>query len=356
LSPLAVYVAFKNGHGLLNSSKKILVFGFTFLILMLPWLGKNWFLFEAPLYPFFDKSGTYSHRAPPWIVSLLGSERVAAKPSVKRFVKIGSGRAPLNLKDFFFKPGKITAEGEGRYYYSNLLFLLLPLGVFSVRKKRLAWLVIPALLYIGMIYVRFPRTNIRYLLPVIAPFTVAAGFITNWICQRLKPPKISIIFAILLIAVSLAPTARVVSRYFDNTRAAKHVFGLISSANYMKKYKIGGIRNLSLMLDYVNKNLPTDSVILMLFEARSFYFRPRVIQDVMNSNWPLLSNALTPDECLRRVNVTHVLVNQGTLKYFAIRGTRFSPTSLNALQGFTDRCLELVHETRAHRLYKVKND
>ena len=354
LSPLVAYVAFKNGHSLLNASKKILVFGFTFLLLMLPWLGKNWILFETPLYPFFDIGGRYSNRAPPWIVSVSGSERLAATAGIKRLAKIGSGRAPLNLRDSFFNPGKITGEGEGRYYYSNLLFLLLPLGLFSARKKRLAWLVIPALLYIGMIYIRFPRTNIRYLLPVIAPFTVAIGFITNWICQRLKPPKISIICAILLITVSLTQTSRVVSRYFDNTGAAKHVFGLISSANYMKKYKIGGIRNLSLMLDYVNKNLPADSVILMLFESRSFYFRPRVIQDIMNSNWPLLSNALKPDECLRSTNVTHVLINEGTLKYFEKRGTKFSPTSLKGLQRFTDRCLDLVHETRAHRLYKLK--
>jgi hypothetical protein len=356
LSPLTVYVAFKNGHGLLNSSKKILVFGFTFLILMIPWLAKNWFLFEAPLYPFFDKGVSYSHRVPPWIVSLSGPEPVAATAIINSFVKNASVRAPLNLRDFFFNPGKITPEGEGRYYYSNLLFLLLPLGVFFVRKKRLAWLVIPAILHIGMIYLRFPRTNIRYLLPAIAPFTVATGFITNWICQRLKPQKISIIFAILLITVSLAQTARVVDRYFDDTKAKKHVFGLISSANYMKKYKIAGIRNLSLMLDYVNKTLPTDSAILMLFEARSFYFRPRVIQDIANSNWPLLSNALTFDECLRRVNVTHVLVNQGSLGYFRKRGAKFSPTSLNAFQRFTDRCLELVHETQSHRLYKVKND
>jgi hypothetical protein len=160
-----------------------------------------------------------------------------------------------------------------------------------------------------------------------------------------------------LITVSLAQTARVVDRYFDDTKAKKHVFGLISSANYMKKYKIGGIRNLSLMLDYVNKNLTTDSAILMLFEARGFYFRPRVIQDnIINSNWALLSNALTFDECLRRVNATHVLVNQGSLKHLRKRGAKFSPTSLNAFQRFTDRCLELVHETRGHRLYKVKND
>jgi len=356
LSPLAVYVAFKNGHGLLNSSKKILVFGLTFLIMMLPWLAKNWFLFESPLYPFFDKGPSYSDRVPPWIVSLSGSKPVAATVSANRFVKNGAARAPLNLKDFFLEPGKITAEGEGRYYYSNLLFLLLPLGVFSFRKKRLAWLVIPAVLYIGMIYLRSPHTNIRYLLPAIAPFTVAAAFIANWICQRLKSPKVSIVFAILLIAISLAPTALVISRYFDNTRAAKHAIGMISSANYLKKYKIGGIRNLSLMLDYVNKNLPTDSVILMLFEARSFYFRPLVIQDITNSNWPLLSNALTSDECLQDLNVTHVLENEGTLNYLTIRGAKISPTSLNALQHFKERCLELVHETRAHRLYKVKNN
>jgi hypothetical protein len=322
----------------------------------LPWLTKNWLLFEAPLYPFFHKGVSYSHRPPPWIASLSGSEPAVLTESVNSFFKNGSVRAPLNLRDFFFNPGKLTPEGDGRYFYPNLAFFLLPLGVFCVRKKRLAWLVLPGILLIGMIYLRFPRTNIRYLLPAIAPATVAIGYIVNWICQRIKPRKISIIFAILLITVSSARTARVIDRYFDDTKAKKHVFGLVSPANYMKKYKIGGIRNLSLMLDYVNKNLTADSVILMLFEARSFYFRPRVIQDIINSNWPLLANSLTINECLRRVNVTHVLVNQGSLKHLRKRGVEFSPKSLNAFQRFTDQCLELVHETRGHRLYKVKND
>jgi hypothetical protein len=356
LSPLIVYVAFKNAHSLLNSSKKILVFGFICLIIVLPWLGKNWFLLEAPLFPFFDKSARFSKYAPPWIESISGSEPLAAKTSAKRFAVNISGRAPLNLWDFFFNPGKITIEGEGRYYYSNLLFFLLPLGVFSVRKKRLAWLVLAAILYIGLIYIHFPRTNIRYLLPTIAPFTVAIGFITHWICQHIKPQKISIIFAILLITVSLGLTAKVASRYDDQTRAVQHVFGLISSANYMEKYRIGGIRNLSFMLNYVNKNLPPDRVVLMLFESRGFYFRPQTIQDVGLNNWPVLLNVLASDECLQRLKATHVLINQGSLNYYTARGSRFSPEGLKALQRYTDQCLELVHETQVHRLYKVKNE
>ena len=356
LSPLALYVALKNGHGLLNSSKKILIFAFICLALMLPWLAKNWILFDAPLYPFIGKNPRYHHNMPPWIEPLSGSETVDATAAVKKFVKNKSGRVTLNLWDLFFNPGKVTSEGEGRYYYSNLLFFLLPLGVFSVGKKRLAWLVLPAVLFLGIIYVRFPRTNIRYLLPAIAPFTIAVGFIVNWICQRFKPPKLSMIFSILLITASLALTARVAGRYLDKTKAVKHVFGMKSSAEYMQKYKIGGIRNLSSMLDYVNKNLPSDSVILMLFEARSFYFRPRVIQDVRNITWPVLSSVLTSAECLERLNVTHVLVNQGTMNYWAERGSKFSPKSLKALQRITDQCLELVHETQTHRLYKVKKD
>ena len=33
--------------------------------------------------------------------------------------------------------------------------------------------------------------------PIIAPFTVATGFIASWICQHLKPQKISVIFVTL---------------------------------------------------------------------------------------------------------------------------------------------------------------
>jgi hypothetical protein len=355
LSPLAVYVAAKNNHGLLNASKKILIFFFIMFVLMSPWLIKNWILFEAPLYPYVGRNSKYSAHAPPWIKNRTGKKPVAANATVKKFVKNRSGRVRVNLWDVLFNPRKVTSEGEGRYYYSNLLFLLLPLGMFVGRKKQLAWIVLPAVLFIGIIYLRFPRTNIRYFLPAIAPFTIAIGFITHRIGQRIKPRKISIIISILLITASLVLTARVVVRFVDKTKAVQHAFGLISPTKYMQKYKIGGIRNLSLMLDYVNKNLPADSVILMLFEARSFYFRPQTIQDIRNSSWPVLSEGLAADKCLQRLSVTHVLINQGTLNYYTTRGSKFSPASLEALRGFTDQCLELIHETRAHRLYKVKN-
>ena len=355
LSPLIVYVAFKNSDGFLNLSKKTFVFGFIFLIIALPWLGKNWLLLEAPLFPYFDKSARFSKYAPPWIESLAESKPLKAKKSVRKFVKNKSARAPLNLRDFFFNPGKITIEGEGRYYYPNLLFFLLPLGVFTARRKQLAWLVLPAILFIGLIYMRFPRTNVRYLLPTIGPFTITVGFLVHWICQHIKPKMISIILTILLITTSLALTAKVASRYYDQTKAIKHAFGRISSAMYLEKYQIGGIRNLSLMLNFVNKNLPGDGVVLMLFDARGFYFRPETIQDIKKSNWPLLLNVMASDECLQRLNATHVLINQGSLNYLTSRGSRFSPTSLKALRRYTEQCLELVHETQAHRLYKIKN-
>jgi hypothetical protein len=356
LSPLVVFVAFKNSHDLLNASKKILIFFFIIFVLMSPWLIKNWILFEAPLYPYIGRSAKYSAHAPPWIKNRTGSKPSGADARVKKFVKNKSGRVRVNLWDVLFNPRKVTSEGEGRYYYSNLLFLLLPLGMFVGRKKRLVWIVLPAVLFIAIIYFRFPRTNIRYFLPAIAPFTIAVGFIIHWICQRVKPRKISIIICILLITASLVLTARVVVRFVDKTKAVQHAFGLISSAKFMQTYKIGGIRNLSFMLDYVNKNLPADSVILMLFEARSFYFRPQTIQDIRNSSWPVLSEGLAADKCMHRLSVTHVLINQGTLNYYTTRGSKFSPASLKALHGFTDRCLELIHETRAHRLYKVKNE
>jgi hypothetical protein len=356
LFPLVIYAAFKNSGGLLNAFRKMFIFAFIFVALTLPWLTKNWILLEAPLYPFFGKSAKYSPHAPPWIKTHSGAKPGAAKKSVNKFVKNKAAREPLNLYDFFLNPGKITIEAEGRYYHSNLLFVLLPLGVFSARRKRLAWLVIPAVLFLTVIYMRFTHTNIRYLLPAIAPLTIATGFIVHWICRRLKPQKMATVVSILLIIVSLALTARMTGHFFNRTKAFKHAIGLASSQKYMLKYKIGSVHNFLLMQDYINQNLPTDSVVLMLFEARSFYFHAQTIQDIRHSSWPVLSKGMTDDKCLQRANVTHVLVNHGVLEYFTKRGSKFSPTDSAALQNFTDQCLELVFETRSHRLYEVKSE
>jgi hypothetical protein len=51
-----------------------------------------------------------------------------------------------------------------------------------------------------------------------------------------------------------------------------------------------------------------DSHILMLFEARNFYFQLRIIQDNRATNGLLLLKVLSSDECLESDDVTQVRI------------------------------------------------
>jgi len=349
ISPLIIWGAFRHTDGILISLKRLMIFNFLFGLIMLPWMAKNSLLLGTPLYPFFSK-----RMLDPWLVSFFGTETIPSYINQNIFKVISSAIAPFNLWDTFVAPGLPNAPAEGVHYYPNPLLLGVPLCLFFIKKRPLIWLVIPALLYLLFLWILHPILNLRYLLPIAAPLTIAVAYGLTWLIERLLSKRIAPILIFLFIAIGLIPTVRTAHFWLSKTKALNHAVGVISSEEYLAEYKMGGIQDFAPVINFLNENLPKDSYILMLFEARGFYFKPRIIQDNKAANWPLLLQSLTPAECLESVGVTHVLVNYGALNYYLKRGANQSILRFEEFHRFANQCLTPIYKTNSHTLFEVK--
>jgi hypothetical protein len=321
ISPLIIWGAFRRTNGILIPFKRLIIFGFIFGLTMIPWMAKNWLLFRAPLYPFFSEQ-----MFDPWLVPW----------------------------DAFVAPGRATLTVEGAFYYPNPFLLGLPFCVFFIKTRPLIWLVLPAFLFLAILRIFDPAINLRYLLPVIAPFTIAVAYTLTRLIKRLSKKKAAAVLILLFATIGLIPTARTAFLWFSKTKALNHAVGLTSPAKYLKEYKIDNSPYFVRVMNFINENLPKDSYILMLYEARGFYFQPHIIQDNKTTNWPLLMKVLSPDECLENLEVTHVLINDSALNYYLKRGANPPTVQLKELYRFMNRCLSNIYKTPSHKLFEVK--
>ena len=108
------------------------------------------------------------------------------------------------------------------------------------------------------------------------------------------------------------------------------------------------------LVDLVNSQLPTESRILLLYEARSYYFEREVLQDNLWTNWPLLASTLDQDRCLETTGLTHVAINKGAVSYLVDGGMDLDLVEWSEWEAFRDRCLTLMHEDEVYALYRFE--
>lgn len=314
----------------------------------LPYLAKNALLLGAPLYPFFA--------APilePWLVRLFHQTTVPPGAAAGAFHALAQVRRPFNVGDAFLHPGRLTVEQEGAFYYATPVFLLLVLWPALRRDRTLTWLGVPAVAYLVVLLCAFPRTNLRYLIPAIAPLTVVATVIAVRLGERLLPPRALASVGLLLTVLALGPSLVTASFWLSRTRLISHALGRTSAATFLATHRASGISTYWPTVRFVNDSLPPDSRVLELFEGRGYLFGRTVLADPRLTNWPLLAGTSAPDDCLRSLGVTHVLVGDGTVNYYVSRGLRRDAVRLDALERFVARCLRPVLTVPGLTLYRV---
>jgi hypothetical protein len=108
------------------------------------------------------------------------------------------------------------------------------------------------------------------------------------------------------------------------------------------------------MVSYVNRNLSKEARVLLIYEARGYYFKVPVIQDNVLTNWPLLARSAAATNCLRSTGISHLLVNVDALRYYLRRGVDPQFLQWDAFQEFSRRCLSPIHGAYGFTLFRVK--
>ena len=351
LAPLMIWVVGSRTRNLTASVGPLVLFGLLVLAAALPWLVKNWILLRAPFHPFLAETTLQ-----PWLIPFFGTHNVPPSVNPEIFQWIWEIRLPFNLRDAFFSPGRLTIELEGTFYHANPALLLLPLWVLFLKNRTLNWLVIPAVGYLLALLISFPLTNLRYLIPAVAPLTIVSVYMAVRSCERFLSAGAARVLLVLLGGLALAPSGKAAYAWLSRTEALGYLIGVSSTEDYLATHLDPTVRQYAPLVRFVNGQLAEDSRILMLFEARGYYLNPSVIQDNQVTNWPLLAPKLAPDTCLEAAGISHVLLGTGALNYYVQGGLDPELIRWKAFQQFAERCLAPIYRGPAFVLFRLRDD
>jgi hypothetical protein len=351
LSPLIVWVALRKKQSLGALIHSLFTFSLLVLCGFLPWFVKNWLLLDAPLYPFFTQ-----RRVDSWLAFIYPEKTFPPSLGPKIWTMLGEVRAPFNLIDLFLNPHALTVEPEAFFYRMSPLFLCLIFwGIYHRKDTNLNWLMIPALIYLTGLILFSPRTNLRYLMPVIAPFTIVAAYVTVCRLVILFGLKRALVLCHILSLVVLWPAAKAMAVWTTQRATFGYLAGLSSRNEYLLKGAWPGTGPAyANVVSYVNRHISSGDKVLFLFEARGFYFDVPIIQDNLITNWPLLASRVSSLKCLESTGISHVLLNRSTLNYYLIRGLDLATVQWDTFRQFEKDCLVAVLKESDYVLYRVR--
>ncbi len=316
------------------------------LVAASPWLLKNGLLLGDPLYPYLAEP-----RLDPWLARLYGGATVPPHVDPAALGAVWRAQAAFNLGDFFAAPQRITVEGEGVFYHPNLLLLLVPLWLLFWKRKALTALAAPALGYALLVVLLQPTTSLRYLIPAFTPLTLVAFHSLALALDKILSPGPARVVLWATALFVLTGTASFIALQVTNGAQVEYLVGSSSRAAFLAR-RTGGYAD---VVSFVNERLPRDSRVLMLFDARGYYFRLPVIQDNAITNWLFvlpLPKAAGPD-CLRSAGITHVLLNAGAIHYYGRRGVDLAPLRLDALERFARDCFSPLYSSGGITVFRL---
>jgi hypothetical protein len=194
--------------------------------------------------------------------------------------------------------------------------------------------------------------NLRYLAAVLLPLTILSAAVLTRAAGGLGKAGWRIVPA--LAVVLCLPGAGALAGYVARTPSVSHLTGTTSRKAFLERFWETAAH--ARAVDWVGTHLSATDRLLLLFDGRGFYFDVPVVQDVVLRNWAYLRSAPSQPGCLDGLGVTHVLVNDGAIRFFRRRGARLETLGWNQFDAFQTRCLELMHEDPGFRVFRVRRE
>jgi hypothetical protein len=312
-----------------------------------PWVLKNWLLIGAPFYPFLARP-----RIEPWLVPLYGSQFIPATiaPTVHRV--LSQIREPFNLLDLFWRPWHLMVDPGSQYAAPCLALLLVPFSPFLPHRRKVAFLIVPAFIFVGVVLMEGLRTNLRYLLPAVPLLLiVSAALIVHATRYSGAAGRL---FVTMFVGVLLTPTVAAVVARLRESPTVSFLVGRTSRVEYHRSYW----ESASYMpaTEWANRNLGPSTLTLGLYEPRKFYFTFKALGDVSVTNWPLVAPFAHAPGCLRETGITHVMVNVTAADFYQQRGMQLDQMRWEEFGNYRRACLNLVYQDRVFSIYEIRKN
>ncbi len=307
-----------------------------------PWLIKNWLLTGNPVYPFFFR-GVYWDDWRAWWYDRPGTGLITI--------------APWKL---LAAPWDATIWGvEGAAGYSAtigpLFLALLPLLFLVWRRLALAqrrWLA-AALAFCGVLYAFWlwgiARTALllqtRLLFSVFGLLALVAGVAVDGLrALPSRPLNVDwLVRAVIVTVLTLTLAGTLLS--FVQERPLGVLLGFESRQDFLSR-RLGWY---AVAMDYVNRELPADAVVLFLWEPRSYDCRVECRPDALLDRWLHTTHIYGYDaaaiaDAWRAQGVTHVLLYR--TGYKAIVEAGFDPVTEADIGAFDALCSDNLQEVK----------
>jgi hypothetical protein len=254
-------------------------------------------------------------------------------------------RANFNVKDWILAPGRLTAEGTGHLQGFPVIYLAAFMAGWSSRGRRAVVSTIgPTAAAIGIILLVSPATNLRYLLPYVAAFSICAALGLGVLIQRFGPRGLAI--ASLLVGVGLVPVVQSLVDPIGANGGIAVALGIESLEDWLERpgnEQHRAVRTIGAILEETGATQT-----ILLFEGRGLHFPTPVLQDNGMHNWPHLLDAME-ESCLGQRHATHIVVNDSARDALVANGAR--ATRWAEWEDFEARCLRYQLSVDGYSLY-----
>ena len=298
-----------------------------------PWYAKNYAWFGNPFYPFF--TGEVASYGPEGLryfnsederkldahfgaVRKENPELVKAEEEeIALHASMRLERHPTRPWELYLKPNTyLMAEAR---HYPNYLFLILPLSVFIIRNRWVAWLLLLSTCYFVM--ATWNSWIARHLLPVYPALSVVSActlvVAADWLTR--KHPRLGQL-PMFLVMIALTVVVATSFKSLIGRRSFAFIAGTESRRDFMRRFTYYW------PVDFINTKLPADARIMTLGAQMSYGIQRPYLSDETwySTKWRrLLVHNESLDEVhqdLKRQGVNYILFDPGLFSFAAEMG------------------------------------
>lgn len=339
---VAALLGYLLARGRVAMSPKATLFGLAVTAALIgPFLLKNWILLGGPLYPFF-----LPRVVEPWFAE--AGLRLAEDVELPNL--LAQARTQFNPVDWLIHPELLTVEESGKYFGFPAVYLLGLLAFFTHRRRLAAYLVVPAIVGLGLVVLVSPATNLRYLLPVLPIFAMSTSIFVATVTENVRSGRTRFI----LFGIAVATLVPFFSWILDEADTGRWAVGagVESEENWYQRPANQSLKRLSGLAAVLESDSADAGRVLLLYEARGLTLGPRVIQDNVFVTWNLLADGLQ-GSCFPGDQISRVVFGSDVYEYLVRKGVADEELRAEAWESFKEKCLELETTLPGYEVYRV---
>ncbi len=288
---IVIQIYYKRKQQIKADLKPILVFTGISILVFLPWVLKNLYFTGDPVYPY---------------LASLSSEGA----HLRKFLT-AAREYFASFKDYLIHPWSLTMQGNTNASFIGPVFLVFaPLLFLFKNKDKITKILLIYLVGFWFLW-SLSTKMLRFFMPGLAVFSILIVVcIFNADFNKIfKTATLSIVGFLCMVNLYWS------SSILYNQDGWKVVAGNLTKESYLSRPHIGYPAPYFKVADYINKNLPSDTRVLLIGECRGYYVERKFLASSVYDKNPVVEWVKDSPDAesillrMQKENITHILFN-----------------------------------------------